>query len=372
MAIIVGDGPVTLTVSVPITALAVVTLILRGFGEHITPGGSVGHVTATVPVNPLLGVTVIVEVAELPAVTGVGENADALIVKDGLGLTVNITAGVEVPPPGAGFATVTNIGPTVAISVARIDAVTCVALTNVVVLAVPLKFTTELLTKLVPFTVSENAAPPAVALGGMSVVTVGTGSFTVKFTAGVEVPPPGAGFVTVTGFVPAVAMSAARIDAVTCVALTNVVVLAVPLKFTAEVLTKFVPVTISVNAAPPAVPLVGLINATVGTRLFTAKFTEPEVPPPEGFVTVTPTFAAVAISGAVMAAVTCVAFTKVVVGVLAPKLTVEPLTKFVPFTVSVNAAPPAVALVGMSVVMVGVLLAAVTVTETAVDGPDPE
>jgi len=39
-------------------------------------------------------------------------------------------------------------------------AVICAALTNVVVLAAPLKLTTEEVLKFVPFTVSVNADPP--------------------------------------------------------------------------------------------------------------------------------------------------------------------------------------------------------------------
>lgn len=67
-----------------------------------------------------------------------------------------------------------------------------------------------------------------------------------------DVPPPGAGFVTVTAGVPAVATSLAEIGAVNCVALTNVVVFVLPLNFTIEVLTKFEPLTVSVNAVDPA------------------------------------------------------------------------------------------------------------------------
>lgn len=57
---------------------------------------------------------------------------------------------------------------------------------------------------------------------------------------------------TVTDAVPAVAMSLAGTAAVNCVALPNVVVSATPFQCTAEVLMKFVPVTVSVKAAPPA------------------------------------------------------------------------------------------------------------------------
>ena len=80
----------------------------------------------------------------------------------------------------AGFVTVTVAVPAVAISAAVIAAVNCVALTNVVVLAAPLNFTTDVDTKPVPFTVSVKAAPPAVALVGESEVTVGAGLLMVK------------------------------------------------------------------------------------------------------------------------------------------------------------------------------------------------
>jgi hypothetical protein len=115
-----------------------------------------------------------------------------------------------------------------------------------------------------------------------------------------DVPPPGAEFVTVIGKAPAFATSGAVIEAVTCVELTNVVVRAEPLKLTVEVETKFVPFTVSVNALSPAVFVVGEILVVVGTGLFTVKLTEFEVPPPgEGFVTTTGKLPAVAWSVAV-------------------------------------------------------------------------
>jgi hypothetical protein len=114
-----------------------------------------------------------------------------------------------------------------------------------------------------------------------------------------EVPPPGAGFVTATFTVPAVAISAAAIAAVTCVALTNVVALAAPLNFTAEPDTKPVPFTVRVKAALPAVALGGTIEISVGTGLLTVNAWGPEVPPPGGgFVTVTFDVPDVAISAA--------------------------------------------------------------------------
>jgi hypothetical protein len=53
------------------------------------------------------------------------------------------------------------------------------------------------------------------------------------------------------------------------------------------------------------------------------------------------------------------------------KLMVEVLIKFVPFTVKVNAALPAVALAGEMVVMVGTGFGADTKNTTAVDVPPP-
>src|SRR5205807_90345 len=153
--------------------------------------------------------------------------------------------------PGAGFVTAMGNEPAVATSAAAIGAVTNVELTNVVVRAEPLKFTTDVETKFVPFTVTVKPASPAFLELGEMLVVVGTGLLTVRVCA-LEIPPPGAGFVTVTENETAVATSAAVIAAVNCAELTNVVVFAEPLKLTTDVETKFVPVTVSVNPASPA------------------------------------------------------------------------------------------------------------------------
>ena len=55
------------------------------------------------------------------------------------------------------------------------------------------------------------------------------------------------------------------IAAVNCVALTNVVTRALPLKFATDELTKLVPVNVNVNAAPPEPAVVGEIDVSVGT-----------------------------------------------------------------------------------------------------------
>src|SRR5437667_336755 len=74
----------------------------------------------------------------------------------------------EVPPPGAGVTTVTCAVPTVATSVARIVARSCVLLANVVARLVPFHRTPELATKLLPFTVNVRPATPARTLVGAS------------------------------------------------------------------------------------------------------------------------------------------------------------------------------------------------------------
>ena len=152
---------------------------------------------------------------EPPAVVLDGESE----VIDGTGLLMVKLNPLDVPPPGVGFVTVTVAVPAVVISLARIDAVSCVLLTNVVVRPEPFQFTEAPFTKLEPLTVSVKAEPPAVPLVGESELIDGTGLLMVKLNP-LDVPPPGVGLKTVTVAVPAVVISLARIDAVSCVLLT--------------------------------------------------------------------------------------------------------------------------------------------------------
>src|SRR5450755_4323859 len=214
------------------------------------------------PLTKFVPFTVNVNAPE-PASVFVGDT----VVMVGTGLFATVIAKLtafEVPPTGAGFATVTGGVPTAVTSPARTCAVNFVALTNVVVLALSLKFTTDVVTKFVPFTVNVKAPEPAVALFGCNVVIVGTGLFTVKM-AEFDVPPPGAGLVTVTPGVPAVLMSLARMEAVNCVALTKVVARALPLKLTTDEFMKFVPITVSVKPPLPVNANAGCNVVTVGT-----------------------------------------------------------------------------------------------------------
>jgi len=102
---------------------------------------------------------------------------------------------------------------------------------------------------------------------GIRELIVGTGLgpplVMVKFI-GLEVPPPDAGLVTVTASMPVEAMLEAGMAAVNCVELTNVAVGAAPPKLTIEDATKFVPLTVSMKAAPPAAALFGEIVVIVG------------------------------------------------------------------------------------------------------------
>jgi hypothetical protein len=184
----------------------------------------------------------------------------------GAGLFTAKFSGLEAPPPGEGFSTVTEAVPAVAMSPAGTEAVTCVLLTYVVVSPVPFHCTVDPETKFVPVTVRVNAAPPAVADVGESEVALGSGLLMVKVRA-LDVPPPGEGFSTVTEAVPAVAMSLAGTEAVTCVLLTYVVVSPVPFHCTVDPETKFVPVRVKVCAAAPATAEAGDRLVSVGAGL---------------------------------------------------------------------------------------------------------
>ena len=75
--------------------------------------------------------------------------------------------------------------------------------------------------KPLPLTLRVKAELPATALGGVSETIEGSGLGLLIVNAfALDVPPPGVGLTTVTLAVPALAMSAAGTDALSCVALT--------------------------------------------------------------------------------------------------------------------------------------------------------
>ncbi len=334
------------------TCVALTNVVVRFDPFHLTTAPLTNPVPFTVKVN-----------AAPPAVALVGDNE--LIVGTGFEAVIVKAAFPEVPPPGVGLNTDTCAVPAVAISAAVIAACNCVVLTNVVVRFDPFQFTTAPLTNPAPFTVSVNAAPPAIALAGESELIVGTGFVAVIVNAAFpEVPPPGVGLNTVTWAISAVSTSTAVMEACNCVALTNVVVRFDPFHLTVDPATNPVPFTVKVKAGAPARMFAGESELIVGTGfeavIVNAAF--PEVPPPGvGLNTDTCAVPALAMSAAVIAAFICVALTNVVVRFDPFHLTTEPLTNPVPFTVSVNAAPPAVALAGDSKLTVGTGFDCVTV-----------
>src|SRR5690242_2912336 len=95
----------------------------------------------------------------------------------------------EVPPPGVGVTTVTDAGPTAAMSAAGICAVSWVELTNVVGRAAPFQRTSEPCTKFDPVAVNVKIGPPAVAAFGAIAVTMGAANCTGTAIA-LEEPPP--------------------------------------------------------------------------------------------------------------------------------------------------------------------------------------
>lgn len=124
---------------------------------------------------------------------------------------------------------------------------------------------------------------PAVALTGEIAVMLDAGSVDAEIVKGTEFEATPE-FVTVIEAVPADAISAAEISAVSCVALTNVVARAELFQLTTEPLTKFVPVTVRVNpltlhdATEFACVVEDVAEVTVGAAIVNGVC--PEVPPP--------------------------------------------------------------------------------------------
>jgi len=241
--------------------------------------------------------------------------------------------------------------------------------------AAPLQFTLDEDTKPLPLTVSVNAAPPAEVLVGASAEIAGTGLVLVMFSVDTpDVPPPGAGVLTVTLALPLAATLEAGTDALSLASLTKVVVRAAPFQFTLEDDTKPLPSTDSVNAALPAVTLAGASAEIVGTRLVLVivNVDTPDLPPPgAGLLTVTLAVPALATSAADTDAVSLLLLTKVVASAAPFQLTAEEDTKLPPLTVSVNAVPPAVTVVGATAEIAGTGLVLVILRSDTADVPPP-
>jgi len=141
----------------------------------------------------------------------------------GAGVSTAKESSAEVPPPGPGVNTEMAAFCPVAISTGVMVVESWVALAYVVVRLLPFHWITDEVRKALPLTVSVNAVPPALAEEGETEVTAGTGALTARVTAD-DVPPPGAGFITVTDAFCPTAMFAAEIVVESCVALMNEVV----------------------------------------------------------------------------------------------------------------------------------------------------
>ena len=229
------------------------------------------------------GITIMLKFAGWPAVTVVAAVCTFKLKSP----TTNVSAEV-VPPPGAGLFTVTLSVPLWAKSVAGRIALSEVGLTRVVARVLPPTRTTELALKFVPVTFRVSTVLPASTLEGERLLAPGTGLFMVNVTINEGEAP---GFLTVTNGVPAAAMALAGIAACNCVALTNADETTLELKVTTELAVKPFPVSVSVNAGPPAVVLAGTKPPTTGW-VFTGRIVRgnvAEVPPlpmpPTGFDT---------------------------------------------------------------------------------------
>jgi hypothetical protein len=185
----------------------------------------------------------------------------------------------DVPPPGAGLTTVTATVPAFATSLAEMDAVNCVLLTNLVVRVEPFHCTAETETKFEPFTVKVKAAPPAVALDGDIELIEGTGLFELPpdvmvNVSALEVTPDGLCTWIVND--PGLATALAESNTVIWVLLMYVMgqgpekqkVLETIFPETSTLVpeTRFVPFSVMVTAAP-AGTVEGESELSVGTEL---------------------------------------------------------------------------------------------------------
>lgn len=169
--------------------------------------------------------------------------------------------------------TVTGTEADDAIRDAGMSAFNCVLLRYVVGIALPFQLIAELWLNPVPVIVRTKPGLPAVMLPGFKDEIVGAEDDTLKLTE-LEVLPPS---VTVMLKLPAVVSDDAGITADTCVALMNVVVSAVPLKFTTEADVKLAPVTVSVVAGDPTVTVETDTDEMVGAPLLPEEpFPQPE------------------------------------------------------------------------------------------------
>ena len=348
-----GEMFVTVTLTLPPAAISVAgiwTTTCVGEVDVGTIDANAPNVTVAPGAKP---VPVIVNAnAAPPAVAFVGDN----VLIEGNGLLIVIGEPLEPPPPGTGLTTTTLTFPALAMSVAGICTTICPATIEVGTKPVNVpKFTVAPAAKPLPVIVNANAAPPAVALVGDNVLIEGNGLLIAKGEP-LETPPPGAGLTTTTLILPAVTMFVAGIWTTIWPAAIEVGSKPVNVpKFTDAPAAKPAPLIVKANAAPPAVALVGDNVLIEGNGLLIVKGEPLEEPPPgAGLTTTTLIFPALAMSVAGICTTICPAAIEVgTKPANVPKFTDAPAAKPLPVIVNANAAPPAVALVGDNVPIVG-------------------
>lgn len=175
------------------------------------------------------------------------------------GLTVK-PRGLDTAP--AAVCALTDTLPGLTIQLAGTIAASCAELLNVVTSDVPFHNTVSPETKLAPLTVSVNCAPPARALDGDNMLREGTGGLIAKLKE-LDVPP--AAVCTATDAVPILAIKPAGTAALSCVELPKLVARALPFHSTVFPETKLLPLTVKVNALPPAFLLEGERELRVGS-----------------------------------------------------------------------------------------------------------
>jgi hypothetical protein len=173
----------------------------------------------------------------------------------------------------------------------------------------------------------------------------------------VDIPPPGVGVSTETLAWPADARSVAGIWPVSVLPAKYVVGTEAPFHSICEAAMNCVPVTVNVNAGPPAFALDGEIDVKDGTGfggMLTVKVREAEAPPPgAGFCTVTFAVPAALRSAAGTSAVNDVLETKVVDSAESFQWITEDARKPVPDAVTVSAELPALVEAGVIAESVG-------------------
>ena len=204
-----------------------------------------------------------------PAATLVG----ATVVITGNGFTIEYAKTLDVPPFGgagggaAGLVTAIDSEPAVATSAGVRATCRTVLFTKPVDRFVLFTLTTDCGAKFVPVITNVTPPDPARTVVGEMDVIVGTllgAGVIVKVREVADVPPPGVEVNTTTVAVPGLAIRLAGTLAVISLVLRKVVTSAFPFHSTSEPGEKLLPVTVKVNAVPPACAVVGDMDLSDG------------------------------------------------------------------------------------------------------------